>query len=386
MYIILLLLSTIVNCILSNFFLIEVGYIFTLMEFSDIGKRNVIWFLWKQGKKGATIHREMLDVYGDNCPSSVMIYKWIDRFNDGWDTPEDAPRSGRPTTVSTELNTTRIESALDEDRRSTLRQLEETLGISKSTIHNVVSQTLGMSRVSARWVPKLLTDEQKRRRVVVCRDLIRSWQGERNYLSRIVTGDETWVYHHEPESKVQSSQWKRRYEPVPIKARTTKSAGKRMATFFWDSEGIILINWLPEKMTINSEYYIDVLNDLRVAIKSKRRGKLSSRVLLQHDNARPHTSHKTTDAIASLGFELMPHPAYSPDLAPSDYWLFSELKKALRGKRFDNFKNLSSAVDHWVDSVPPEFFAKGIEKLPERWQKCIKLKGQYIENFDEDVY
>ena len=67
MCIILLLLSTIVNYILSNFFLIEVGYIFTQMELSDIGKRHVIWFLWKQGKKGATIHREMLDIYGDNC-------------------------------------------------------------------------------------------------------------------------------------------------------------------------------------------------------------------------------------------------------------------------------------------------------------------------------
>ena len=61
---------------------------------------------------------------------------------------------------------------------------------------------------------------------------------------------------------------------------------------------------------------------MREAIKRKRSGKLSRGVLLQHDNARPHVSKQTKEAIYRLGVECVPHPPYSPDLAPSDYWLF----------------------------------------------------------------
>ena len=183
-----------------------------------------------------------------------------------------------------------------------------------------------MSRVAARWVPKLLTDENKRQRVDVCRQLLKSWREEKNFLDRIVTGDESWFHFYEPETKSQSSQWKRRHEPTPTKPKCQKSAGKRMVSIFWDREGILLTDWLPEKTTINSDYYIAELEELRAAIKREQRGKLSRKVVLQHDNARPHVSALTTSAIRRLGFESLPHPAYSPDLAPSDYWLFGEMK------------------------------------------------------------
>ncbi|KAI6648252.1 hypothetical protein LOD99_12061 [Oopsacas minuta] len=100
-------------------------------------------------------------------------------------------------------------------------------------------------------------------------------------------GDETWFHYYEPESKTQSKQWKRRDEPVPIKAKAGKSAGKRMATVFWDREGIIYLDWLPEKTTINSDYYVDELKELRQAIKRERRGRLTRGVLQYHDNTSP---------------------------------------------------------------------------------------------------
>ena len=157
-----------------------------------------------------------------------------------------------------------------------------------------------------------------------------------------------------------------------------------MVSIFWDREGILLTDWLPEKTTINSDYYIAELEELRAAIKRERRGKLSRKVVLQHDNARPHVSALTTSAIRRLGFESLPHPAYSPDLAPSDYWLFGEMKRPLRGKRFKEFSTLRSEVELWEKGTPKEFFATGIDKLPEKWDRCIKLKGEYIENFDSD--
>ena len=94
--------------------------------------------------------------------------------------------------------------------------------------------------------------------------------------------------------------------------------------------------------------------------------------LLLHDNATPHTSCKTKDTIKKLGFEILPHPPYSPDLAPSDYWLFGEMKRPLRGKRFSTLKDLQSAVNFWQKGTPQKFFATGIEKLPERWQSPLR--------------
>ncbi|KAI6646965.1 Transposase [Oopsacas minuta] len=117
-----------------------------------------------------------------------------------------------------------------------------------------------------------------------------------------------------------------------------------MATVLWDREGIIHLDWLPEKTTINRDYYVDELKELRKASKCEMRGKLTRGALLQHYNARPHESSKTMAAIDDLRFECLPHPPYSPDLAPSDYWLFGEMRRPLRGKRFEDFKLLEYEI------------------------------------------
>jgi histone-lysine N-methyltransferase SETMAR len=81
---------------------------------------------------------------------------------------------------------------------------------------------------------------------------------------------------------------------------------------------------------MNSARYSHLLaNNLKPAIRTKRRGLLSKKVLLLHDNARPHTAGQTVETINHLGFEVLEHSAYSPDLAPSDYHLFGLLKDAL---------------------------------------------------------
>ncbi|UYV73984.1 hypothetical protein LAZ67_11001703 [Cordylochernes scorpioides] len=84
--------------------------------------------------------------------------------------------------------------------------------------------------------------------------------------------------------------------------------------------------------------------------RKKKKGKLSKGVLFFHDNARSHTSCKTVSTIIKLGFEVLEHPAYSPDLAPSDYFLFGLLKKELKGKRFDS--------DEDVQKVVQDFFTR----------------------------
>ena len=103
-----------------------------------------------------------------------------------------------------------------------------------------------------------------------------------------------------------------------------------MLTLFWDEKGVILEHYTPRGTTVTSASCSDLLkNHLRPAIKSKRRGLLSTGILLQHDNARPHTACTTVATINDLHFECLPHPAYSPDLAPSDFHMFGPLKEAM---------------------------------------------------------
>ena len=134
------------------------------------------------------------------------------------------------------------------------------------------------------------------------------------------------VHYYEPENKAQSRQWVGPGFPRPKKFKTQPSAGK-VATVFWGTKGVIMLDFLPKRSIITGVYYENLLDQLRTAIREKRRGKLSKGVLLQQDNARVHTCKVAMDAVEWNGYELIQHPAYSPDQAPSDFFLFPNLKK-----------------------------------------------------------
>ena len=99
-----------------------------------------------------------------------------------------------------------------------------------------------------------------------------------------------------------------------------------------------------------------MLDQLRTAIRDKRRGKLSTGVLLQQDNARGHTCKVAMDAVERNGYELISHPAYSPDLALSDFFLFLNLKKDIRGLHFRSDEEVVTAVEACVNGKDPDFF------------------------------
>ena len=132
-------------------------------------------------------------------------------------------------------------------------------------------------------------------------------------------------------------------------------------------------------------YYANLLDQLRTAIREKRRGKLSKGVLLQQNNARVHTCKVAMDAVERNGYELLPHPAYSPDLAPSDFFVFPNLKNDIRGLHFRSDEEVVTAVEEWVNGKDPDFFSSGLMALEHRWSKCIKLEGNYIEKEEVDL-
>jgi len=109
--------------------------------------------------------------------------------------------------------------------------------------------------------------------------------------------------------------------------KQASSVRKIMATIFWDRKGILLIDFLERGLTINADAYCETVRKLRRAFENKRRGMLSSEIVLLHDNVRPHTAARTAQLLQQFRWEVFDHPPYSPDLAPSDYQLFMHLKK-----------------------------------------------------------
>ena len=137
-----------------------------------------------------------------------------------------------------------------------------------------------------------------------------------------------------------------------------------MATVFWDAKGVIMLGVLPKRSTITGVYYANLLDQLRTAIREKRRGKLSKGVLLQQDNARVHTCEVAMAAVERNGYELIPHPAYSPDLAPSDFFLFPNLEKDIRGLLLRSDEEVVTTVEEWINGN--DFFSSWLMALEHR--------------------
>ena len=153
---------------------------------------------------------------------------------------------------------------------------------------------------------------------------------------------------------------------------------KISAFSFWDSQGPILEHYQDRGSTINSASYSEMLIDrLKPEIQSKCRGKLLRGIVLLHGNACLHTAAHTVKTLQKLKFEVLAHPPYSPDLAPSDCHLFGPFKEASRGLRFTSHPELKEAVHAWLAAQPKTLFSEGIKKLEQRRKKCIEKQEDY---------
>ncbi|EFN76169.1 Histone-lysine N-methyltransferase SETMAR, partial [Harpegnathos saltator] len=102
------------------------------------------------------------------------------------------------------------------------------------------------------------------------------------------------------------------------------------------------------------------------------------KVILLHDNAPSHTRKLVKERIDAFNWEILSHAAYSPDLVPSDYYLFASMVHALAEQRFTSYENVRKWLGDWFASKEQQFFRRGIHKLSDRWEQCIASDGQYL--------
>ena len=199
------------------------------------------------------------------------------------------------------------------------------------------------------------------------------------FESHIVTGDETYIHHYEPETKRQSMQWLPPGSEAPKKAIRKISAKTVLTLVFWDRLGVLMVEFFRKGTTMTGAVYAEILAKLAIAIQERRTHMRKDGVFLLHDNAPAHTSNLSKSAIQELGFIELNHPPYSPDLAPSDYHLFPNLKKDLRKKSYSSDAEVEKVTLAWLENKPESFYAEGISRLQHRWEKCVRVKGEYVE-------
>lgn len=298
------------------------------MEFNRKEVRMIIYYAWKRGLSTRDIAKEINMTLGFGTITERTCGTWVKKFRNLEFEVSDKHRSGRPSFQLRE----HIQGVLDENKNATTREIAAQLHVSHEAVWKNLKK-MNMRYLTNVWIPYSLTDAAKEKRVLICNELLTMFK-KNNFLHRIVTMDEIWVYWENACTHTHRS-WRNSTAAPNTEPRRTLTKRKHLASVFWDCKGVIMMDVLPNGKTLTAIYYCELLDKLKTVLKEKRRQLTTDGSLyFLQDNARPHTANMTMNKLEELGLNLLRHPPYSPDLAPSDFYLFSPMKSALHGKFF----------------------------------------------------
>ena len=191
-----------------------------------------------------------------------------------------------------------------------------------------------------------------------------------------MTGDEKWILYNNVERK---RSWGKRNEPPPTTPKVGLHPKKVMLCMWWDWKGVLYYELFPENQTINSNKYCSQLDQLKAALDKKCPELVNRKCIIFHqDNAIPHVSLLTRQKLLQLGWEVLIHPPYSPDIAPLDFHLFQSLQNSLHGKNFSSLGDCKRHLEEFFAQKDKKFWEDRIMKLPGKWKKVVKQKGEYV--------
>ena len=197
----------------------------------------------KLAQNGCSLKKLMTEIstaFGPSCVSYDTVRRWKKKFESGVESIKNAPKSGRPKSSSRKEIVSKIEEIIEGDARFTVRDIARKVGISLSTVL-ILKKHLKVRKISARCVPHLMTDKQKRQRVKVAKKLHQMFpKYDKKQFANVVTGDETWVHYFEPVRKVSNKIWATKHSKRPIIAKRSLSTKKVLYAIFFSGEGVAI--------------------------------------------------------------------------------------------------------------------------------------------------
>lgn len=332
--------------------------------------RVIFLYEFKLGVNASQTSRKVNEAFGEGSVTERCVQKWFKKFREGDMTLQNEEGQGRPSTV----DDNQLKATVEENSRTTIRKLANELKVSKSTVSNHL-KNIGKRKKLDRWVPHELTERNQNLRLEICNGLILRNMRE-PFIERIVTCDEKWIMY---DNRKRSGQWLNIDEPPKKMPKPKMHQKKVMVSVWWSAAGIIHFSFLKPGETITGEKYCLELDEMHKKLSLKQPSLVNRKgPILLHDNARPHVSRITLQKLNALKYEVLPHPPYSPDLSPSDYYLFRHFDNQIRDKLFHKQEEAENAFVRFIESKSSDFYKKGILSLASRWQKCADSNGTYF--------
>ncbi|QQP38946.1 Mariner transposase, partial [Caligus rogercresseyi] len=248
---------------------------------------------------------------------------------------------------------------VEADRRVTMEELAIKFETSINTIFHVLHDDLGLSIKSARWIPKMLTEDHKMKRVRCAQAFLKlNFELRLGFLDKIVSMDETSVVISmapeglQPAPEVQASRIKEETDGSQLLRQLRRD----------------LPTLSPMRTSVIPAVFKDVMNMFLKKFKEKRPEMAKRDWYFHFDNAPCHTANSTKELLAKKGIKVIDHPPYSPDLAPADFFYFPVMRRYSRAWRS------STRV-----AIPEDRFREAFRKWFERWEKCIRIGGSHEE-------
>lgn len=336
----------------------------------ELHHRHCLLFMFDEGLSAAAAHRRLMLVYPQLSVSNRAVSEWFARFERGDRDVSDKQRSGRQSTINDQALLQLVKS----DPRQTTAVLAERHGSKQSTVA-LHLRNLGFIRKLEKWIPHELSEENMIQRATICASLL-SRHASEPLFDRILTADEKWVQYH---NRRRGHVWSLPGEPVPKCPKVEPHPKQVLLCIWWAHFGVVHYEILKQGQTINASLYSTQLQRVHEKLLAIRPSMVTRRgVLYLHDNAKPHTAKLTQEKLKQLGWEVLPHPPYSPDIAPCDYYLFRSLDNYLVNKSFSDEEVLKTALATFFTSQKETFWRRGIHSLQERWQHVVDAEGQYF--------
>ncbi len=269
-------------------------------------QRAEIRFCVRLGMSRSDTHAHLSRVHGQTVLSKAQMNRWYSRFaSDGTASLKDLPGSHGDRKLTAE-KVRQVQGVVTQNRRSTCRQVAAQAGISNGAAHKCLRKKLGMRKRSATWVPHRLTAGQMQRRVDCSRASLQL-MCRRGHPAHIVAGDESWFWVWQPESKMCTKEWHVPGDPPHQKVRQEQSTVKVMLILFFDKEGLVFRQWVPQGRGINARLYLTVMQNLKEAVR-RHRPHVHCTWTLLHDNAPAHRADIVQDFLRDNNIEQIPHP------------------------------------------------------------------------------
>jgi len=257
-----------------------------------------------------------------------------------------------------------IQEVRDQIPGISARGIAKELEAPRETVRQHIIDLGGKFGPAAR-VPHVLNPSQKRIRVECARELLQHLNDKKKWPSTL-TGDESWMYL----SNEQAKGWTFPGDDQLIRVDRQQADPKRLFVVFFSTVGFKVAEFLPEGATVNAVYMENLFRSIGVT---------SLRPLWIHmDNAAPHRAKRTQNALQVIGISSLRHPPYSPDLAPSDFWLFGRIKQALGCSHFSNEAELKGAILDIIHKITTPEIRRVYNEWMRRLQACIDSEGEYV--------